>query len=112
MCVWRGSLVITTCTVIRKWQLQSNVSEERHPLLSHTLRHTTDLFTQACAVDGRAVTVTRTVRVRTSAERESERWERAGVSKIRATVRTEQDEGGKPTPGLLCTSYLSVHPGP
>ena len=58
--------------------------------------------------------MTRTVRVKTSAERESEkeRWERAAVSKICATVRTEQDEGGKPTPGLLCTSYLSVHPGP
>lgn len=60
--------------------------------------------------------MTRTVRVRTSAEREREserkRWERAVVSKICVTVRTEQDEGGKPIPGLLYTSYLSVHPGP
>ena len=58
--------------------------------------------------------MTRTVRVRTSAEREreSERWERAAVSKICATVRTEQDEEGEPTLGLLYTSYLPVHPGP
>ena len=61
--------------------------------------------------------MTRTVRVRTSAEREREseresERERAAVSKICATVRTEQDEEGEPTPGLLYTSYLPVHPGP
>ena len=50
--------------------------------------------------------MTRTVRVRTSAERESERErERAAVSKICATVRTEQDEGGEANtrPTLLHT---------
>ena len=110
ICVCVGSLVYN--------DLHSHSSLEESPKapkgtlslsLSLSWWTNTDLFTQARAIDGRAVTVTRTVRVRTPAKREREREvRRAAVSKVCATVRTEQDEEGDQTPGLLL-SVRALH---